>query len=449
MEQRNGRIDRKLQPAPEVFCYYFVYENRPEDRILEAVVRKTKIIREQLGSLSQVIDTQLENMLKHGIQRKNVAELEQRIESAALEPEKRQAIEDELESARERQKDLRESIEDLRTMMDRSRREVGLDEGHFRSAVSCALQMLGAEPLGVAQNGGTELKEYVLPKLDDREASWAEAMDSLRTPRERDQTLYEWRRTSPIRPVVFKDPGRVTEDVVQFHLEQRVVQRLLSRFLSQGFVHHDLSRACLAQSQDAIPRVILLGRLALYGPGAARLHEEIVPITARWTDSVTRKSPLQPYAREAEQKTLDLLDRALLGAGGPNQTIQEQLLQSAARDVYELLPHLNRRAEEYASDAEAKLAARAEDEAKKMLAILEAQRKHIETTDRKSLQLTFDGWSEDDRRQQEADRRHWRIRLQQLEQEIETEPARIREVYQVTARRIEPVGLVYLWPETN
>jgi uncharacterized protein YlxW (UPF0749 family) len=56
-----------------------------------------------------------------------VAELERRIDSAELEPEKRQAIEDELESARERQNELRESIEQLRTMMDRSRREVGLD----------------------------------------------------------------------------------------------------------------------------------------------------------------------------------------------------------------------------------------------------------------------------------------------------------------------------------
>jgi hypothetical protein len=42
------------------------------------------------------------------------------------------------------------------------------------------------------------------------------------------------------------------------------VQRLLGRFLAQGFVYHDLSRACLAQSDDPIPRVVLLGRLALY-----------------------------------------------------------------------------------------------------------------------------------------------------------------------------------------
>jgi superfamily II DNA or RNA helicase len=51
LEQRNGRIDRKLQPSPEVFCYYFVYTQRPEDRVLRALVRKTETIRLELGSL--------------------------------------------------------------------------------------------------------------------------------------------------------------------------------------------------------------------------------------------------------------------------------------------------------------------------------------------------------------------------------------------------------------
>ncbi len=107
-------------------------------------------------------------------------------------------------------------------------------------------------------------------------------MDSLRAPRAKDQKFLEWRRSSPIRPVVFEDPAVVTEEVVQLHLDQRVVHRLLGRFTAQGFVHHDLSRSCLAQSTDPIPRVILIGRLALYGPSAARLHEELIPVTARW-----------------------------------------------------------------------------------------------------------------------------------------------------------------------
>ena len=42
LEQRNGRIDRKLQPAKQVFCRYFRYEQREADIVLEALVRKTE-----------------------------------------------------------------------------------------------------------------------------------------------------------------------------------------------------------------------------------------------------------------------------------------------------------------------------------------------------------------------------------------------------------------------
>jgi hypothetical protein len=55
LEQRNGRIDRKLQPSDTVYCRYFVYTQRLEDRVLRALVRKTETIRAELGSLSQVI----------------------------------------------------------------------------------------------------------------------------------------------------------------------------------------------------------------------------------------------------------------------------------------------------------------------------------------------------------------------------------------------------------
>jgi hypothetical protein len=119
------------------------------------------------------------------------------------------------------------------------------------------------------------------------------------------------------------------------HLDQRVAQRLLSRFRSQGFIHHDLSRACLAQPTDSIPRVILLGRLSLYGHGEERLHEELVPITARWIEPSQRKGPLVAYAQQAETKTLDLLERSLGGNGlnMPGSPIQRRLLDSAQRDI--------------------------------------------------------------------------------------------------------------------
>jgi len=459
MEQRNGRIDRKLQPNSEVYCYYFFYKQRPEDRILAALVRKTMTIRKELGSLAQVIDSRLDALMKNGIRRKEIGALELEIHSADLEKEQRDAVEEELEANRERQADLRRQIDRLRDMLASSKKAIGLSQDRFRSAISCALEILGAEPLKASGNGKTaEPTPYVFPPIDQRpgaDPSWADTMDSLRAPRPRDQKFWEWRRTSPIRPVVFQDPGVVTEEVVQLHLEQRVVQRLLGRFTAQGFVHHDLSRACLAQSSDPIPRVILIGRLALYGPGAARLHEELIPITARWVDPAIRKGALSPYGREAESRTLALLDEALLGAGVRPipDTVVRQLQAAAPGDVRELLPHLEARGSEYIQDAEARLEKRAEAEAKAMLEILETQKKHLDETvaryEQPEAQLKFQEFNEEERRQLEANQRYWAKRLIALGGELRTEPDRIRGLYEVRAQRIEPIGLVYLWPVTG
>ena len=60
-------------------------------------------------------------------------------------------------------------------------------------------------------------------------------------------------------------------------------------------------------------------------------------------------------------------------------------------------------------------------------------------------QLTLDLVPEE-RREREADRRHWQGRLTRLERDLREEPRRLRNSYQVRAHRLEPVGLVYLWP---
>ena len=59
------------------------------------------------------------------------------------------------------------------------------------------------------------------------------------------------------------------------------------------------------------------------------------------------------------------------------------------------------------------------------------------------------GDDEDELLQLDANKRHWAKRLEQLRVELKTEPERIRDSYSVKARRVEPVGLVYLWPVTG
>ena len=240
----------------------------------------------------------------------------------------------------------------------------------------------------------------------------------------------------------------MTDEVVHLHLEHRVVRRLLGRFTAQGFVLNDLSRACLAQSVDPVPRVALVGRLCLYGNGAARLHEEMIHVTARWIDPANRKGkPLVPYGRDAEGNTLRLLHDALLKAVGPaSEVVHAQLRSSAPADVTDLLPELEKRGRQLAGEAEKDLAKRGAKEAKDMRQILEDQRKRIASTAEKNVQPTLLDMLEDEKRQLDADKRHWARRLEQIEDEISREPERIETQYQVRARRVEPVGLVYLWP---
>ncbi|MBK8752314.1 MAG: helicase [Candidatus Competibacteraceae bacterium] len=452
MEQRNGRIDRKLQPRPVVVCHYFYYTQRAEDRILATLIRKTGIIQRELGSLAQVVEGRLTDLLRSGIRHTDLDLLDAKLECAdSTAIPTKDTVTEELDATRERQQALGAQINTLRNRLESSQKQVNFREEPFRAALSAALQMQGAPTL---QPTSDQADRFVFPdeKLR-RDATWAATLDTLRTPRTREQSLLQWRKEAPLRPVVFEAPQTLDDTVVHLHLEHRVAQRLLGRFTAQGFVHHDLSRACLAQSRDPVPRLILLGRLCLYGPHAARLHEELLAVTARWWEPNQRKEPLKPYAREAEGKTLDLLEEAL-AAGHPAEIdpmIQQRLLATVAEDVQDLLPHLQQRGEQLATEAQQKLQQRSEKEAREMRQILQDQQKRLVDTAvkyRADSQLTL-GFNEDERRQLEANQRHWDQRLHTLIEELEREPARIREVYAVRATRLEPVGLVYLWPVTG
>jgi len=454
LEQRNGRIDRKLQPSDTVYCHYFVYTQRLEDRVLRALVRKTETIRAELGSLSQVIDTRLSKILKDGITRADTGKLVSEIEGADLEQERRATVTEELEQARERQQDLKRQIDGLRTRIQDAKDWIGLDTDHLREALSCSLEIMGAKPL---KPEGTEdgAARFQFPNLQERygaDPSWMTTLDALREPPKDGIRGNIWRRESPIRPVVFEPPKELTNSVVQLHLQHRVVQRLLGRFTSQGFVYQDLSRTCLAQANDALARVVLLGRLSLYGPSAARLHEEMVAVSARWQPPDIRKSPLVPYKQAGEERAMRILEGALSNPSSDvSPQIKAQLESAITRDIEELLPHLISRGEEIQEEAAEALTKRGSIESEEMVRVLEDQRARVlkQLDDTKVIQIEFAFDDDQERKQFAANRKYWESWLLNVDGELEREPRRIREFYEVKSSRIEPVGLVYLWPFTG
>jgi hypothetical protein len=175
----------------------------------------------------------------------------------------------------------------------------------------------------------------------------------------------------------------------------------------------------------------------------------LVPITARWIEPSQRRGALAAFSRDAEAKALDLLERSLGGhhLKVPGTVIQRKLLDSAPRHIEELLPQLEPRAAELAATAIQKLGQRGEREQKDLRDTLERQRDRVREELAKNEgsfeQLTLE-FNEVEKRQLEAEMRSWRVRLGQFESELEREPKRIRAFYDVRAKRVEPVGLVYL-----
>lgn len=195
----------------------------------------------------------------------------------------------------------------------------------------------------------------------------------------------------------------------------------------------------------------MLGRLSLYGEQASRLHDEVIAVAAEWLEPDARgRGKLRPLSEGEKKDVLEELENVLASSRlrEVNPAILERFKTFAAQDVAELTPHLERRAQIWRDRAIRDLTKRGKEEAQEMKKLLEEQKKRILKQEDRSqvVQLSL---FPDEQRQLEADRRHWQKRLQDLEDEITTEPDRIEQVYQVKAVRVEPVGLVYLWPVSN
>ena len=259
LEQRNGRIDRKLQPAKQVFCRYFRYEQREADIVLEALVRKTEVIQLQLGSAGQVIEKRITDRLAQGgidrgagaalakaIEEENDAE---RLVRARAEMDDEEAVRYERVVAEQ---------QELRDALEHSRERVGVSPDDLQRVVGAALARAGlkldnarAETVGDIATFRLDPNNPVFAK----EPGWQDTFDDLRErPRKRGERIGEWRKRAPIRAIAFEPPrlpdGRNAPEVVQVHLEHRLVRRLLSRFLSQGF-QAGLSRISVIEGPGA------------------------------------------------------------------------------------------------------------------------------------------------------------------------------------------------------
>jgi hypothetical protein len=447
LEQRNGRIDRTLQPEPEVRCHYFIYPARPEDRVLETLVSKIETVQRELGSLSGVLLEKMEEVLGSGIREGTAGQLELIGKDRST-----RTVEDELEEARKDEKLLREEIVRAGRRYDASRRALEVSPAALRHVVDVGLRLAGTSGLIEDGTHGDNAR-FRLPELD---RSWDVTLDTLRPPRPRDESFYEWRKRSPL-PVTFSPVARLAGDLEQIHLAHPFTKRILDRFLAQGFSAHDLRRvAAVLDPEAGEAHAIGYARLTLFGPGAARLHDELVAVAAPWDGSIEGARSLIARADRESTTTLVKATEARLASGAPAP--KGRNAASIASCAEALMTSLWRALEDEADArgvaAKNGLAARARAEADGMRTLLERQRRAIQKTMRSSAQRDlFEGVGDsadarEQQRQLALDLEHMSRRDKAIVTDIEREPAAIEALYEVRITHLTPVGVVVSWPRS-
>lgn len=426
LEQRNGRIDRHGQPAKKVFCYHFLHDNRRDSPFLEKVVEKVQQMRADLGSVSAVIEEEVERFM--------LGERSTRIE--AVEP--REVY----------RRDMKQALWDnarlktLRAEVDRARLEWHLGPEEMREVLDRALQLEGHPGLegvdGDLAGAGALLRRP--PQ------AWGERVArSIRDPEGRVLTL-----------VFDPEVARGRRDVALVHLSHPLMVRALGSFRknlwSLGLApDHRLSRVTYEVAPPGIDGLVLVADIRLLAVGAQgqKLHEDQEAL-------VYRVSPdkLVP----ADASLLSLLGPEARYPGIPT-ALGERLAAVARRGEPRLREELAELARAREAEVERKLKLQAEREVGQVTEMVRERRdeitarlrnirKQVRSLDTAQMMLDLPGWEPDELDQLRSDIQSLERRKADLDREARDLPEEIRLRYRMRHMRAFALGMRFLIPET-
>lgn len=172
-----------------------------------------------------------------------------------------------------------------------------------------------------------------------------------------------------------------------------------------------------------------------------------------WPRRCRRKGAASfPFGEDKDRAAIARLEE--LFAGSPTLAkvpakVQQMLCSQASQHFLELWPQVEQEGDAQAHDAESKLRRRGKLEADALSKIIRDQMRLAERTLDQQLAFEFTEAEREQREQRERDRKHIATRREALAVEAVEEPKAILASYEVLRRRVEPIGLVYLWPTTR
>ncbi|MHB8663778.1 MAG: DISARM system SNF2-like helicase DrmD [Acidimicrobiales bacterium] len=430
LEQRNGRIDRHGQPAPEVLIHHFVGEGwesaaggslEADLGFLSRVAHKVETIRDDLGSVGPVLAEQVE---------RKMLGLPADIERRPREDRSRAA-----RALNRIERNLREEVDRLREQLDASVEELGLNPDAVERVVQTALELArqpSLQQMTLVRDDMPDFaaKVFSVPSLT---RSWALAAADVVDPLTGDRL-----------PVTFDHAVAAgADDVVLAHLGHRLVAqslRLLRAEIWSSGSDVRLGRVCARVANIDEPVVVAHARLVLTGGDGHRLHEEVVQAGGR----ISRGR----FARYNVGQLREALVAATPDDAGA--AVKAELVDIWHAIASPLYGAVEGRGKERADSLRRILADRAAAEAESIATLLsdlrtaiEAQLDELEGDGQVQLTLDFDL---DEREQFRRDLDALRRRLDDIPSEIEREQDAIRNRYADPVPRLFPAAVTFLLP---
>jgi len=431
LEQRNGRIDRHGQRAPEVNVYHFVAAGFREEaefaegtgsslaadlEFLYRAAKKVQQIREDLGKVGPVIAQQVEEAMLGKRRRLDTTRAERENE-----PVKRLL---------RFEQNVRELSRRHAEQLEETRRDLHLTPGNIEAVVHIALALARQPQLIPATIDGLP-RAFHVPRFSD--PSWQPCLAGLIHPHTKQQ-----------RPITF-DPEAAAgrDDVVLAHLNHRLVQRCLRLLRAEVWAPADRQRIYRVTART-VPRTALRGpavlahaRLTVVSSDSHRLHEEVITAGGilqegrleRW--NVTQVAEVMAAALNTE----------------PPDSIRNRLAKLWPQIARPLLAALDARGRDRTESIRKQLADRAEDETRKITAVLRELEAGIRAELEREPEPQLSLFTEAEREQEQRNRDFLAARLAELPSELARETEAIRRRYADPQPRLFPVAVTFLVPE--
>ncbi|MHC6201666.1 DISARM system SNF2-like helicase DrmD, partial [Breznakiellaceae bacterium SP9] len=436
MEQRNGRIDRHGQKEKDVFIWHpagiVVGKDKAtvDKRDMEAdheylwrAVQKVDAIREDLGSVGEVIAKQIEEAMLG--RRKNLDTTAVEVKAASAKK---------FISA---EKQLKERIDKLHSKLLEARDDFNLSPKHIYRTVKVGLELAKMPALKpIDWPGCKTLTVFEVPSLP---GSWGKAAAGLEHP-----------HTHKIRPVTFDhDLARGRDDIVLMHLNHRLVQMCLRLLREEIWSLDDikhLNRVMICTVPDnelGGPAVVIWSRLVISGGDQRRLHEELtlaggelkhngftrIPLINKLESLVKNAVTIEPSA-----SLFDILKKRF--TDNENQIMEA--ITARSRDRLQSLKNtIEKQKEKEITDIV------------NILNELELSIKREIKPESDNAQPYLEGFSPEELAQQRKDYSALKERLTRIPKEKDDEKTIIEKRYADPVDRTFPVAVIFLVPQSQ